>query len=126
MLARRWGIRHTMKIALVFEHASPLAVLGETEVSGRHTYIAGLARALADRGHDVVVFTRRDAWPSTDPDGLVAAIRRVLDDEALSERLGEQGRRRAVAHYDWKHVAERVEGTYEEAVNSRSATAAAS
>lgn len=51
-----------MKVALVSEDASPLAVLGEAEASGRHTYIAGLARALADRGHGVVVYTRRDAW----------------------------------------------------------------
>lgn len=63
---------------------------------------------------------------STDPDELVTAIRRVLDDDALSERLGEQGRQGAVAHYDWKQVAERVEATYDEAVNARSAAAAAS
>lgn len=51
-----------MKVALVSEDASPLAVLGEAEASGRHTYIAGLAKALARRGHAVVVYTRRDAW----------------------------------------------------------------
>lgn len=50
-----------MKIALVSEHASPLAVLGGADAGGQNVYVAALAHSLAERGHEVVVFTRRDA-----------------------------------------------------------------
>ena len=53
-----------MKIALVSEHASPLAVLdgrlGGSEAGGQNVHVAALAGALADRGHQVVVYTRRE------------------------------------------------------------------
>jgi D-inositol-3-phosphate glycosyltransferase len=52
-----------MKIAMVSEHASPLAVLGGTDAGGQHVHVAELSAALARRGHDVTVYTRRD-----DPD----------------------------------------------------------
>lgn len=51
-----------MRVAIVAEHASPLAVLGAGGAGGQHVYIAGLATALARRGHEVDVYTRRDAW----------------------------------------------------------------
>lgn len=50
-----------MRIAMVSEHASPLAVLGGPDAGGQNVYVARLAAALAERGHDVVVHTRRDA-----------------------------------------------------------------
>ncbi len=50
-----------MKIAMVSEHASPLAVLGGEDAGGQNVHVAALAIALADRGHAVEVFTRRDA-----------------------------------------------------------------
>jgi glycosyltransferase involved in cell wall biosynthesis len=52
-----------MKVALVSEHASPLAVLGGADAGGQNVHVAALATALAARGHEVVVHTRRD-----DPD----------------------------------------------------------
>ena len=51
------------RIAMVSEHASPLAVLGGVDAGGQNVHVAALAGALADRGHEVVVYTRRD-----DPD----------------------------------------------------------
>jgi len=48
---------------MVSEHASPLAVLGGVDAGGQNVHVAALAGALADRGHEVVVYTRRD-----DPD----------------------------------------------------------
>lgn len=51
-----------MRVALIAEHASPLAVLGTGGAGGQNVYIAGLAMALAERGHEVDVYTRRDAW----------------------------------------------------------------
>ena len=50
-----------MKISMVSEHASPLAVLGGVDAGGQNVHVAALARALADRGHRVTVHTRRDA-----------------------------------------------------------------
>lgn len=52
-----------MRIAMVSEHASPLAVLGGEDAGGQNVHVAALAAALARRGHDVAVYTRRD-----DPD----------------------------------------------------------
>jgi D-inositol-3-phosphate glycosyltransferase len=52
-----------MRVALVSEHASPLAVLGGTDAGGQNAHVAALAAGLAARGVQVVVHTRRD-----DPD----------------------------------------------------------
>src|SRR4051812_20214047 len=49
-----------MRVALVSEHASPLAVLGGVDAGGQNVHVAALARALARRGAEVVVHTRRD------------------------------------------------------------------
>lgn len=48
-----------MRVSLVSEHASPLAVPGSADVGGQNVYVASLARALGRRGHDVTVYTRR-------------------------------------------------------------------
>ena len=50
-----------MRIAMVSEHASPLATLGGVDAGGQNVHVAALATALVERGHDVVVFTRRDS-----------------------------------------------------------------
>lgn len=50
-----------LTVALVSEHASPLAVLGGVDAGGQNVHVAHLAAALADRGHQVTVYTRRDA-----------------------------------------------------------------
>ena len=52
-----------MKIALVSEHASPLAALGDADAGGQNVHVAALADHLTRRGHEVTVHTRRD-----DPD----------------------------------------------------------
>ncbi|KQQ04282.1 MULTISPECIES: glycosyltransferase [unclassified Rathayibacter] len=49
-----------MTIAMVSEHASPLATLGGVDAGGQNVHVAALAEALARRGHRVVVYTRRD------------------------------------------------------------------
>lgn len=50
-----------MKVAMVSEHASPLAVLGGVDAGGQNVHVAALAEALALRGHSVTVYTRRDS-----------------------------------------------------------------
>jgi D-inositol-3-phosphate glycosyltransferase len=49
-----------VRIALVSEHASPLATLGGVDAGGQNVHVAALARGLARRGAQVVVHTRRD------------------------------------------------------------------
>ncbi|SDQ04059.1 glycosyltransferase [Quadrisphaera sp. DSM 44207] len=49
-----------MRIAMVSEHASPLAVLGGVDAGGQNVHVAALAERLAARGHAVEVYTRRD------------------------------------------------------------------
>lgn len=49
-----------MRIAMISEHASPLAHLGGVDAGGQNVHVAELSAALARRGHEVVVYTRRD------------------------------------------------------------------
>jgi glycosyltransferase involved in cell wall biosynthesis len=50
-----------LKIALVSEHASPLAVIGGVDSGGQNIYVAHVAKQLAQAGHEVDVFTRHDS-----------------------------------------------------------------
>ncbi|MFL6167561.1 MAG: glycosyltransferase [Ornithinibacter sp.] len=52
-----------MRIALVSEHANPLAAVGRVDAGGQNVHVAALAGGLAALGHDVTVYSRRD-----DPD----------------------------------------------------------
>ncbi|MFC8782486.1 MULTISPECIES: glycosyltransferase [Streptomyces] len=62
------------RVAMVSEHASPLAALGGPDAGGQNVYVAQLAGHLVRRGHDVTVYTRRDDPRSpervTTPDGF--------------------------------------------------------
>ena len=49
-----------LSIAMVSEHASPLAALGGVDSGGQNVHVASLSAALARRGHRVIVYTRRD------------------------------------------------------------------
>ncbi|MEU7844430.1 glycosyltransferase [Micromonospora sp. NPDC049114] len=50
-----------MRIAMISEHASPLAILGGEDAGGQNTHVAELSAALVAAGHEVRVYTRRDA-----------------------------------------------------------------
>ncbi len=47
-------------VALVSEHASPIAALGHQDAGGQNIYVAALAEEFGRRGIDVAVYTRRD------------------------------------------------------------------
>src|SRR4051812_1466813 len=49
------------RIALISEHASPLAAAGGVDSGGQNIYVANVARQLARLGNSVDVFTRRDS-----------------------------------------------------------------
>ena len=66
-----------LRIALVSEHASPLARLGGEDAGGQNVAVAALATELARRGHDVVVHTR---WDNSKLGRRVPMIGRVVVD----------------------------------------------
>ena len=66
-----------MRIAMISEHASPLAALGGADGGGQNVYVAQLARQLASLGHQVDVFTRREAADVADVVPLSPGVRVV-------------------------------------------------
>src|SRR3954470_20867221 len=80
-----------MRIALVSEHASPLAAIGGVDAGGQNVHVAALAAGLARRGHEVTVHTRRD-------DRSLPA--RVLTDDGYEVHHVPAGPRRAVPKDD--------------------------
>jgi D-inositol-3-phosphate glycosyltransferase len=63
MTGRAYGTGSTgvLRIAIISEHASPLAAPGSIDCGGQNVYVACLARELALSGYLVDVFTRRDS-----------------------------------------------------------------
>ncbi len=49
-----------MRIAMISEHASPLAAFGGVDAGGQNRHVADLAATLGRHGHAVTVYTRRD------------------------------------------------------------------
>ena len=49
-----------MRVALISEHASPLAAIGGVDAGGQNVHVAELAAGLARLRHTVTVYTRRD------------------------------------------------------------------
>jgi glycosyltransferase involved in cell wall biosynthesis len=70
-----------------------------------------VAEVLTDGEHAVLV-------PAGDPDALAAAIGRVIGDLPLQARLGESGRRLVLERYSGARVAEALERSYEDVLNS--------
>lgn len=48
------------RVAMISEHASPLAAVGGEDAGGQNVHVAALSRAVARLGPEVVVYTRRD------------------------------------------------------------------
>src|SRR5690606_7500685 len=68
-----------MRIAMVTEHASPLAALGGVDAGGQNVHVLELGSARAGLGHDATVWTRRDdpALPDAVPVGSGVVVRHV-------------------------------------------------
>ncbi|MGX6601094.1 glycosyltransferase [Micromonosporaceae bacterium Da 78-11] len=84
-----------MRIAMISEHASPLGI------GGQHTHVADLSIALAESGHEVCVYTRREdtsvAETVTTPAGIrvvhvPAGPAHVLPPDLLLPHMGEFAR----------------------------------
>jgi D-inositol-3-phosphate glycosyltransferase len=55
------------RIAMISEHASPVAMLGSTDCGGQNVYVDQVSRGVAGLGHAVDIYTRAD-WPGhTEP-----------------------------------------------------------
>ena len=67
----------SMRVAMVSEHASPLAVIGGDDAGGQNVLVAGLACALAREGVQVTVHTRRDSPRLPDQVDLAPGVRVV-------------------------------------------------
>ncbi|QHC28081.1 MULTISPECIES: glycosyltransferase [unclassified Streptomyces] len=65
------------RVAMVSEHASPLAALGGPDAGGQNVYVAQVARHLAKKGHRVTVYTRRDSTGLPDEVTLIDGVRVV-------------------------------------------------
>ncbi|MFR9792954.1 glycosyltransferase [Streptomyces sp. MB22_4] len=65
------------RVAMVSEHASPLAALGGPDAGGQNVYVAQLARQLAGKGYRVTVYTRRDSAGLPDRVTLIEGVQVV-------------------------------------------------
>jgi alpha-maltose-1-phosphate synthase len=54
--------------------------------------------------------------PPANPDALVVALTRLLNDPEARRRMGQAGRRRVEAQFSWASVAERTERVYADAI----------
>lgn len=90
-----------MRIAMVSEHASPLAAVGGVDAGGQNVHVEALSRALARAGHEVTVHTRRDSPDLPErvvtEDGVVvehldAGPARPLPKDELLPHVGELSR----------------------------------
>lgn len=71
------GRGRTLRVAMVSEHASPLATIGGTDAGGQNVLVAGLARALAAQGVEARIYTRRDRPDLPDEVDLAPGVRVV-------------------------------------------------
>lgn len=63
------------RVAFISMHASPLASAGSVDCGGQNVYVNHVARKLADRGHLVDIFTRRQSHQEPDVVGIGDGIR---------------------------------------------------
>jgi D-inositol-3-phosphate glycosyltransferase len=98
-----------MRIHMVSEHASPLAVLGGDDAGGQNVHVAALSWALARRGAEVVVHTRRESpdvparvemRPGVTVHNVDAGPARVLPKDDLLPHMEAFG---DALRHEWRH-----------------------
>lgn len=75
------------RIALVSEHASPLALLGGEDAGGQNVYVDEIGRHLAALGYTVDIFTRRDSAALAETVAWAPGVRVVNLDAGPPEPL---------------------------------------
>ena len=63
-----------MKVALVSEHASPLAAVGGVDSGGQNVHVGEVALALGRLGAQVTVYTRRDNVDTPDRVSMAPSV----------------------------------------------------
>jgi len=95
-------------VALPYRKVYDSGVLKIAQALGRPavvTDVGGLASGVEDGGAALVV-------PPEDPAALAEALRRLLAEPGLADRLAQRGRELARSRYSWERVAEQTEGFY--------------
>jgi len=75
------------------------------------TYIAGIPEMIRDGVEGLLV-------PASDLEALVAALARLMDDEKLRKKLGRNGRKRIVEHYNLTKNVERLARVFSELIET--------
>lgn len=75
------------------------------------TYIAGIPEMIRDGVDGLLV-------PASDLEALVAALARLMDDEKLRRKLGKNGRKRIVEHYNLAHNVDRLAAVFSELIKA--------
>ncbi len=73
--------------------------------------VGGIPEVVADGQTGLLV-------PPSEPVALAAAVNRILDDPQFGARLGQAGRRRALADFSWRAIAEQTVALYERVVTA--------
>lgn len=115
----RSAVARLLNDCTLFVHPSrfeglPLAVL-EALACGKPvvaTTVDGIPEIIEDGANGILV-------EPGDARALAAAVRRMLGDAALRERLGRAGRRRVEDAFRWERMGERYVHTYEELLEGR-------
>ena len=62
-------------------------------------------------------------FPEGDAEALAGALRRLLSDSALRERLARAGRKRVEQHYSWERVADQTYELFQQVLRTKEAPA---
>ena len=76
-----------LKVAMVSEHANPLATFGGADTGGQNVYVSALSQALAQRGVEVMVYTRREQPDAPQQAPLAPGVTVELVDAGPAKRI---------------------------------------
>lgn len=91
-----------MKIAMVSAHAGPLTAMGGEDVGGQNVHVDRLAAALAELGHEVTVYTRRDDPGPAEREPGPGGYEVVHIEAGPAERIGRDGLLPFMGEFAWR------------------------
>ncbi len=132
-MAHELGIAHRVTLTgkVPYEQAPEALALGDVAVAPKISATEGsgkllnyMAMAMPTAAFDTPVSREylADAGvyaPMGDPEGLAAALARLLDNPAWAAELGRRLRQRAVEHYSWDRAGRRIVEIYESVISGQ-------